>query len=342
MGALMIKFVLRRIGSSVLVLLGASVITFILSRVIPSDPALAYIGPKATLQQAANLRNKLGLDQPLPIQYIKYLRDMITGNWGYTISTKQPVLHEILTRLPATLELIIVAIVFATVVGIFFGVVAAHNRGRFSDGVIRIMAIAEVSMPAFWLGLLLQLLFVGRLGWFPATGEFDPELKFINPIHKITGFPLFDSIITGNFYATGNGLKHIVLPALTLSAYSLGLITRMVRANLLEVLSQDYIKVARAYGIKERVVLYRLALRNALPPIATVIGLSAAYLLTGTFFVEEVFNWPGIGSFATTSLLNVDYPAIMGVTLLGAVGYLTINLAVDLIQAQLDPRVRAE
>lgn len=335
----MLRVLARRLGSALLVLLGASVITFVLARVVPSDPSLAYMGPKATAADAAKIRTTLGLDQPLPLQYLKYLRDMVRGDWGYSLSTKQPVLQEILSRLPATLELIAAAIGFASVVGILLGIVAARHRGSFRDGLIRFISIAGVSMPAFWLGLLLQLLFVGRFHWLPATGEFDPDIKFIHPIHKVTGFPIFDSFITGNFNALGNGLAHLILPALTLSAYSLGLVSRMSRANLLEVLSQDYIKVARAYGLPEKVILFKLALRNALPPIVTVIGLSSAYLLTGTFFVEQVYNWPGIGNFAANSLLSVDYPAIMGITLLGATGYLTINLIVDLIQAKLDPRV---
>jgi peptide/nickel transport system permease protein len=219
------------------------------------------------------------------------------------------------------------------------GVLAAKYRGRFQDSLIRIISIAGVSMPAFWFGLLLQLLFAGRLGWFPATGEFDIEIKYDNPIHKITGFPIFDSIITGNFAAAFNGLHHMILPALTLSAYSFGLLSRMARANMLEVLSQDYIKVARAYGLSERLIFFRLALRNALPPIVTVTGLSVAYLITGTFFVEQVYNWPGIGSFAVNSLISIDYPAIMGITLLAAIGYLVTNFIVDLIQSKLDPRL---
>lgn len=338
----MLKFVGKRLVSALFVLFGATIITFILSRVIPSDPALAFYGPKATLDQSARLRKEMGLDQSVVIQYFKYLKDMLTGNWGYSISTKQPVLHELMTKVPSTLEMIFVSIIFATLFGILLGIWAAKNAHKFVDGSVRVFSIAAVSLPTFWLGLLFQLFFVGRLHWFPATGEFDTELKFLNPIKHVTGFPIFDALITGNFHAVENGLWHMVLPALTLSLYSLGLISRMIRANLLEVLSQDYIRVARAYGIKERVVLFTLALRNALPPVTTVVGLSAAYLLTGTFFVEDVFNWPGIGKFATTALLNVDYPAIMGITLLGAMGYLTINLIVDIVQAKLDPRVRSE
>jgi len=333
------KVLRNRLSSAFLVLLGTSFITFTLARVIPNDPALAYIGPKATAAEAAKLRITLGLDQPIPVQYVKYLFQTLQGNWGYSLSTKQSVLQEITSRLPATLELITFAMGFALLLGVTLGVYAAKYRGRFQDSVIRILAIAGVSMPAFWLGLLLQMLFAGRLTWFPATGEFDIELKYDHPITKITGFPIFDSIITGNYHATLNGLHHMILPALTLSAYSFGLLSRMARANLLEVMSQDHVKVARAYGLSERLFFFKLALRNALPPIVTVTGLSSAYLITGTFFVEQVYNWPGIGSFAVNSLLSIDYPAIMGITLLAAIGYLLINFIVDIIQSKLDPRV---
>ena len=333
------KVLRNRLSSAFLVLLGTSFITFTLARVIPNDPALAYIGPKATAAEAAKLRITLGLDQPIPVQYVKYLFQTLQGNWGYSLSTKQSVLQEITSRLPATLELITFAMGFALLLGVTLGVYAAKYRGRFQDSVIRILAIAGVSMPAFWLGLLLQMLFAGRLTWFPATGEFDIELKYDHPIAKITGFPIFDSIITGNYHATLNGLHHMILPALTLSAYSFGLLSRMARANLLEVMSQDHVKVARAYGLSERLIFFKLALRNALPPIVTVTGLSSAYLITGTFFVEQVYNWPGIGSFAVNSLLSIDYPAIMGITLLAAIGYLLINFIVDIIQSKLDPRV---
>jgi peptide/nickel transport system permease protein len=334
-----VKILRNRLSSALLVLFGASFITFTLARVIPSDPALAYIGPKATAEDAEKLRITLGLDQPIPVQYVKYLIETLQGNWGYSLSTKQPILQEIADRLPATLELIFFAMSFAVIFGVALGVYAAKYRGKFQDSLIRILAIIGVSMPAFWLGLLLQMLFAGRLTWFPATGQFDIELKYDNPITRVTGFPLFDSIITGNYHAAFNGLHHMILPALTLSAYSFGLLSRMARANLLEVMSQDYVKVARAYGLTERLIFFKLALRNALPPIVTVTGLSVAYLITGTFFVEQVYNWPGIGSFAVNSLLSIDYPAIMGITLVAAIGYLVTNFIVDLIQSKLDPRV---
>ena len=335
----MLRVIRGRLASASLVLLAASFFTFILSRVVPNDPALAYMGPKATAADEVRIRHLLGLDQNVLIQYFKYLRDVLRGRWGYSLSSKQPVLHEILDRLPATLELITWAVGVAFVAGVLFGTISARwPQKSFSTG-IRLFAIAGISLPTFWLGLLLQIFFAGRLHWFPATGALDIGIKFTHPLHKITGFNIIDSLLTGNWVALTSSLQHIILPAITLSAYSFGLISRMTRSNMLEVLNQEYIKVARANGVKERVVLWRLALKNAIPSVITVTGLSAAYLITGTFFVETVFAWPGIGGFAANSLISLDYPAIMGITILGAVGYLSINFLVDIIYVKLDPRI---
>ncbi|WP_345763474.1 ABC transporter permease [Diaminobutyricibacter sp. McL0608] len=337
----MTRLIARRVGSALLVLLVITLVVFILSRVIPSDPAVVYAGPKAPPEELARIRTRLGFDRPLPIQYLDYLWGLVTGNWGDSLSTKRPVLLELGTRLPATLELLFAAMLFATVVGIVLGVIASKRPGGIADGAIRILSIGGVSMPAFWLGLLLQVVFVGNLHILPATGAFSEVTEYVHPIANITGFPLFDSLITGNLAAWGDGMTHLILPALTLAAYPLGLIARMTRASMLEVLSQDYVFTANAYGVRSFLVRWRLALKNALPPSMTIIGLAAAYALTGTFFVEVVFNWPGIGQFASTAMLSVDYPSIMAITLLGAFGYLVANLAVDLVQARLDPRVRA-
>lgn len=195
-------------------------------------------------------------------------------------------------------------------------------------------------MPAFWLGLLLQVLFVGQLGVLKATGQFSGTIQYEHPISQVTGFDMVDALITGNFVAFGDGLQHLVLPAITLAAYPLGLIARMTRAAMLEALEQDYSTTAQAFGLRSRTIVWKLALRNALSPTLTVLGLSIAYALTGTFFVEVVFNWPGIGQYATEAMLAVDYPVIMAITLLGAAGYLLTNLVVDLLQARIDPRVR--
>ncbi|HEX5596645.1 MAG TPA: ABC transporter permease [Micromonosporaceae bacterium] len=336
----MLRFLLRRIGTALLVLAGTTVVTFVLARVVPANPALAYLGPKARPDEIARIERQLGLDQPLPVQYGRYLWDLLHGDWGYSIGTKQPVLTEVLNRLPATLELLATAMLFAFIAGVALGVLAAARQNRFLDHLIRLLAIGGVSMPAFWLGLLLQVVVFGRFGLFELTGRLDPDLEFTHPLAEITGFYLVDSLLTGNTIALADAASHLVLPALTLAAYPLGVIARMTRASMLETLGGDHIRAARAYGLAERAVLWRVALRNALPPTTTVVGLTLAYSLTGAFFVEIVFNWPGLGQYAATALLNADYPAIMGITVLGAAAYVLVNLAVDLVHARLDPRVK--
>ena len=228
----------------------------------------------------------------------------------------------------------------AVVVGIVLGVLSALWQGRPPDVVVRVISIIGVSMPAFWLALLLQIVFFRQLGLLPLTGRVDADLRFISPILPVTGLYLVDSLLSGNWTAFVDAGRHIVLPAITLAAYPTGLIARMTRSAMIEVLDQDYIRTARAFGLGSRLIVYRLGLRNALPPVVTVIGLTLAYALTGTFFVEIVFNWPGLGTFAVHSLLNVDYPAVMGITIFVAAGYVLINLVVDIGQAWLDPRVR--
>ena len=336
----MTRFILRRLAGSAVVLLGLSLITFTLARVVPSNPAAIYIGPKARPEDIERVTRELGLDRPLPVQYLTYMRDMLTGDWGTSIGTKRPVLEEILIRLPATLELIIAAMLFAIPIGILLGVLSARWQRRPPDLLLRIVSIVGVSLPAFWLGLLLQVVFFRYLHLFPLTGRVDADLRFTAPIADLTGFYLFDTLVSGNWAAFGDVALHLVLPALTLAAYPIGLIARMTRASMLEALGQDYVRAARAAGIAERLITYRLALKNALIPVTTVVGLTLAYSLTGTFFVVVVYNWPGLGTFAVKGLLNLDYPVVMGITLFGAAGYVVINLAVDLAQSWLDPRTR--
>jgi ABC-type dipeptide/oligopeptide/nickel transport system permease component len=321
-----IRFIARRLAGSAAVLLGLSVITFALARLVPSNPAAVYIGPEARPEDI--------------VQYLTYMRDMLTGDWGTSIGDKLPVLDDILGRLPATLELIAAAMLLAVPLGIVLGILSARWQHRPPDLVIRVVSIVGVSMPAFWLGLLLQVVFFRDLHLLPLTGRVDANLRFTSPITEITGFYLVDTVLTGNWIAFRDVAWHLVLPALTLAAYPIGLIARMTRASMLEALGQDYVRAARAAGIGERLITYRLALKNALIPVTTVVGLTLAYCLTGTFFVEVVYNWPGLGTLTVKGLLNLDYPVVMGVTLFGAVGYVIINLAVDLAQSWLDPRTR--
>lgn len=336
----MTRFLARRLGSSIVVLLGLSVITFLLARVVPSNAAAVFIGPRARPADIARVTQELGLDRPLPVQYLTYMSQMLTGDWGISIGTKRPVLGEIVSRLPATLELIAAAMLIAIPVGLLLGVLAARRPGSIGDGIIRVLTLIGVSLPAFFLGLLLQIVFFRSLDLLPLAGRVDSDIRFTDPITGVTGFLLIDALIGANWRAALDVAWHLVLPALTLAAYPIGLIARMTRASMIETAGRDYIRTARAYGIRERRIHGRLALRNALLPVLTVIGLVLAYSLTGTFFVEVVFNWPGLGTFAVKSILNVDYPAIMGITLFGAAFYLLVNLTVDVLQAWLDPRIR--
>jgi len=334
-----LEFSLRRLGTSLFVLIGVSIISFTLARVVPSNPAALYIGPKARPADIERVTEELGLNRPLPIQYFSYMRAVLDGDLGTSIATKRPVLQEISGRFPGTLELLFFAMFLAVLMGIPLGVLSARWRGKPVDIAIRTGSIIGVSMPAFFLGLLLQILFFRNLDWLPLSGRVDSDLRFVSPINPVTNFYIIDSILGKNWVALKDVLYHILLPAITLAAYPIGLIARMTRAAMLEVMEQDYIRMARAYGLREAFITYVYALKNAIGPTLTVLGLTFAYALTGTFFVEIVYNWPGLGLFTVRSLLNLDYPAIMGITLFGASGYVLINLVVDLIQAWVDPRI---
>jgi ABC-type dipeptide/oligopeptide/nickel transport system permease component len=325
--------------TSIFVLIGVSIITFSLARVVPTNVAALYIGPKARAEDIARVTAQLGLDKPLPVQYFIYMRDLLHGDLGTSIGTKRPVLLELSSRLPATLELLFTGMVLAVLFGVPMGVLSARSQGKPMDVFVRVVAIIGVSLPAFYLGLLLQILFFRNLNLLPLAGRFSTELRYTNPITPMTNFLFIDALLGGNWIALKDVTYHLLLPAITLAAYPAGLVARMTRATMLEVMEQDYIRTARAYGIRETVIFYLYALKNAIGPTLTVIGLTVAYALTGTFFVEIIFNWPGLGLFTVHSLLNIDYPAIMGITLYGATMYVLINLGVDLVQAWIDPRI---
>jgi peptide/nickel transport system permease protein len=321
------------------VLIGVSIMTFFIARVVPTNAAELYIGPKARPDDIARVEKQLGLDKPLPVQYFVYMNELLQGDLGQSLGTKRPVLTEITGRLPATLELLFSGMFLAVLIGVPLGVLSARWQGKPVDTGVRIISIMGVSMPAFFLGLLLQIIFFRNLHLLPLAARVDSDLRFTYPIVEKTGFFLLDSMLTHNWVALKDVFFHLMLPALTLAAYPIGLIARMTRASMLEVLEQDYIRTARAYGVRDAVITYLYALKNAIGPTLTIIGITFAYALTGTFFVEVIFNWPGLGLFTVRSLTGLDYPAIMGVTLFGAVGYVLINLIVDLLQAWIDPRI---
>lgn len=329
----------RRVLLSVLVLLGMTLVVFVLTRIIPNDPAALYLGSRARPAEIERVSRELGFDRPLSEQYLIYLSGLLRGDLGDSIATKRPVAREIADRAAATLELLLVAMALAVATGIPLGVLSTRLRGRALDLLVRVVSVVGVSMPAFWLGLLLQVLFSQLLGVLPAAGRVDGALRFVSPIDEVTGFWLLDSALGGNWIALRDVLLHLLLPALTLAAYPAGLVARMTRGTMLEVLEQDYVRTARAYGVSDNRLYFRHALRNAIGPTLTVIGLTFAYAITGAFYVEVIFNWPGLGLFTVRSFLNLDYPAIMGVTLLAATGYVLVNLIVDMLQAWVDPRI---
>ena len=333
------KFILRRLLLGIIVLFGVAFVTFFIARVVPSDPAAKWAGPRATAEQIARARIELGLDRPLIVQFGKYLLDLAQGNLGYSLRTRRPITLELLESLPATIELVLISTLAAVFVGIPLGVLSAKYKDRLLDHLSRLFSIGVVSLPTFWIGLILQLVFARTLRLFPMGGQLSTEIKIMMEIPKMTGFLLFDSLITGNFTIFTDAVWHLVLPGITIGLYPIGLVARMTRSALLEILNEDYITAARSYGLKERVVLWAYALKNSIGPTSTVVALSIGYTLVNTFLTESIFSWPGIGSYIATAVIGLDYPAIMGVTIFSAFSYVILNLIADIIIA-LDPRVR--
>lgn len=324
---------------ALLVLFSVSIITFLIARVVPSNPAAAWVGPHPTPEQIARATERLGLDRPLPEQYVLYMRGLLRGDLGNSIKTHQPITVDLRTYLPATLELVLAGMAMAIVVGIPLGVLSGACKGSMLDHLTRFFSIAGVSMPTFWLGLLLQLLFFSRLGLLPLAGRVSTEGALYHPVDQITGFHLIDTAVTGNWVAFKDALVHIILPAFTLATYPIALSIRMTRSKMIEVLGEKYILAARVAGLPERTVLFVLALKNAIVPTITVLGLSFVYSLTGALLVEVIFSWPGLGTYVTNAVLSIDFPVIVSVTLVVTVFYVFINLFLDLVQAMLDPRV---
>jgi len=332
----MSKYIVRRLVFLVITLIGVLTITFFLSRVLPGDPARLAAGTRAGPEQVEALRRSLGLDRPLVEQYIRYITSVLRGDLGMSIRTRRPVITDLKEYFPATVELALFATLLCVLLGIPLGILSAVKQETLVDHTLRVAAVAAVSMPSFWLGLLLQLVFFRWLRILPATGRISLGLR---PT-PITGMYILDSLITQNWAALGSSLKHLVLPAMALAAGSIAQISRMMRSSLLEVVSHDYVRTARAKGLKESTVILKHALRNALLPTLTVIGLQIGVLLSGAVPVEVVFSWPGIGLYAVQSIVFVDFMAILGVTLLMTIVYTGMNLIVDILYGVLDPRVQ--
>jgi peptide/nickel transport system permease protein len=333
----MIRFILRRLAGLVLVLVGVSIITFALSQLVPIDPAAAALGQNAREDQIQAYRKELGLDRPAVLQYFSYMGRLLQGDLGKSIRTRRAVADDLRDFFPATIELSIAAMIVALILGISLGIVAAIRRNSLVDGAARAFALVGGSLPIFFVGLLMLALFYSRLRWLPGPGRLDAVLT---PPPRITGMYTVDSLLAGNWALFKNSLLHLLLPAITLGYFSTAVLLRMTRSSLLEVLGQDYVRTAQAKGLRDRVVILRHALKNAMIPVLTTIGIVFGSLLSGAVLTETIFGWPGLGRYATTSVTSLDLPAVMGVTLVAAVVYPVVNMLVDIGYHTLDPRIR--
>ncbi len=332
----MLLYFIKRLLMLIPVLFFVSVLVFLIMRVFSPDPATIVLGQHTTLEKAAAWREAMGLNEPIVVQYLDYMYNVLHGDFGVSYFTNTPVTTELLSRLPATIELSVIAIIIASVVGVFFGIISAVKKNSIIDNFTMTTALIGVSMPVFWLGMLLIILFSGYLHLVPSGGRIDTLMR----PYGGTGFYFYDTLMAGDYEAFFNALQHAALPAVTLAGYSMAIITRMTRSSMLDVLHQDYIRTARAKGLSAKSVIFKHAFRNALLPVITVIGLQFGSLLSGAVLTETVFAWPGIGAYSVQCILRSDFPVIQGVVLIVAFVFVIMNLLVDLLYAALDPRVK--
>ncbi|HCM7510876.1 TPA: ABC transporter permease [Klebsiella aerogenes] len=326
----------QRCWGLILVVAGVCVITFIISHLIPGDPARLLAGDRASDEIVRHIRQKLGLDLPLWQQFARYVDALLHGDLGTSIRTGRPVLEDLKTFFPATLELAFCALLIALLVGIPLGVLSAVYRNRWTDHLVRLMALTGISTPAFWLGLGVIVLFYGKLDWLPGSGRLD---DWFDPPTRVSGFYLLDSLLEGNIEVFFNALQHLILPAATLAFVHLGIVARQIRSAMLEQLNEDYIRTALASGLPKFTIVVRYALPNALIPSITVLGLALGDLLYGAVLTETVFAWPGMGAYVVSSIQALDFPAVMGFAIVVSFAYVLVNLVVDLLYLWIDPRM---
>lgn len=334
-----LKFIGKRLVYLVVMLFGVATLVFILTKMIPGDPTVANLSQRALNDPeiVAAYRAKYGLDQPLPVQYILYMKNLLQFDLGTSMRTNKPVLSELARCYPATIELALFAIVIAAILGVSFGIISAIRRNSILDQTVRAISVTGVSIPSFWFALLVLYFFYYKLKLLPGPGRLSNA--FTAPA-TVTGMYVIDSLLEGNIPKALDAASHLILPGIVLAAFTMGLITRTARSNLLDVMSTDYIRTAKAKGLSRPGLIIRHALGNALIPVLTVIGLGLGNLLGGMVLVETIFNWPGVGQFAYESVLSVDFPSIIGVALLIALNYMVINTVVDILYGIIDPRVR--
>ena len=336
----MLRNLSRRLMTVVPTLIGVVIVTFLLTRVLPGDPAVYFAGPAATPDSIAEIRKTLGLDRPLPEQFVRYVGDLVQGNLGNSLATGQPVVAEIKSRLPASAELTLFGLIISMGIAIPLGILAAVKQGSWIDHTCRVVATAGVSLPVFFTGLLLVYVFYFLLGWSPAPlGRLD---VFYTAPPQVTGFYLIDSLLAGEFETFRAALSQLILPGATLAIFSLAPIARMTRASMLAVLASDFVRTALASGLSSYTVIVTYAFRNAMLPVVTTLGMVFSFLLGANVLVEKVFAWPGIGSFAVEALIASDFAPVQGFVLTMAVMYVALNLLIDMLYGVIDPRVRLE
>lgn len=331
------KFLLKRCASLVLVIIGVTMLVFLATYYLPSDPARAAAGPSATNEQVEAKRVELGLDKPVYVQYLNYMKGLLKLDMGTSFKTKQPVAQEITCRLSATLELTAVSLIVFFVLALILGSIAALKRGGVLDGIIRFFSVAGMAVPPYWLALIFQYVFYYRLQWLPAgyrlpVGTLPPD--------TVTGFYLLDSALAGDWALFLQAARHLLLPVLSLVLGYCGITARMMRTQLLQELRQDYIRTARSKGLPEHTVIGRHAMKNAISPILTLLGMQAGGMIGGTVLIEKIFSWPGLGSYALDAIASLDLMVVAGITLTMAVIFILINLLVDISYVLIDPRVR--
>ena len=316
--------------------LGLAALTFLISHVIPADPVAYLAGENATAEQIAAIKQRFGLDQPVYVQFYRYLVSLVQGDMGVSLYTQRPISEDLLTRLPATLELTIVTVIVSAILGIPLGVICAVHRNSWLDHVLRLFTVSGLAMASFWLAILLQLMFAMRLGWTPLQGRIDgwgPD--------PVTGFFLVDSVIAGDWDRFSSAVAHMVLPVATLAFPAMATIVRFTRAGVLDAINSNYVLYEQAIGLPRRVIIWKYVLRNALIGTVTQIGLIFGILISGAVVVEAVFDWPGLGLYAVNSILQSDYNAIMGFTITAGIIFIIVNLLVDIVHGIIDPRSRA-
>lgn len=329
------RYIIRRVLQMIPVLMGVSVFVFVGMHVIPGDVATLLLGDKATPEALARLQHELGLDQPVHVQYIRWVSRALKGDFGISLRTRQPAWREVWWALPMTVELSLFSLVLSVLVGVPIGAMAAARQYSLFDTLSMLAVLFGVSMPIFWTGLVLMMVFGGTLHWFPIGGILDEGMM----LERITGVHVLDALLQGNREAFTSALRHLALPAIALGSIPMATVARMTRSTMLEVLHQDYVRTARAKGLAERIVMVRHALRNTLIPVVTIVGLELGLLLSGAVLTETVFALPGLGRLAITSLLARDYAVVQAVVLITALMIVVINLAVDVLYAYLDPRI---